>query len=406
MTKPVTNQTCLGKNHFWIAFRVFFSISALVLFIGNIQAQGLNQVMLDSIVYESSRTNSNALIIYKNEKIIYENYFNKPIQKIDAMSATKPIVSIAVMLLLENGFIDSLHQPIYTIYPEWNQGNKKKITIKHLLEHSSGLQNVPNAGIEVETAPDVIKLALSAELENLPGTKFSYNNKACNLLAGIIEETSGLKLDEFLDKYLFAPMDIKDYHWRTDPSGNPYAMAGLEILPADFAKIGLLMLKNGKWNGRQLLSEHGIQMMLESSEKNKMYGLQWWLAFNDEIYVIDNEFAASISSKTDEKTLRLVERLNGSYANMNEVFEKAKSIFSREELQAVGKLFGGLSKNDWKIIPNGKMVTYSAIGFLGQYLIIVPEKDIVLVRMIDAENYKTNMINASLGNLPKLVRNL
>ncbi len=406
MTKLVTNQTCLKKNHFWIAFRTFFSISVFAFFIGNIQAQDLNQVILDSIVNESSRTNSNALIIYKNEKIIYENYFNKPIQRIDAMSATKSVVSIAVILLLENGFIDSLQQPIYTIYPEWNQGNKKKITIKHLLEHSSGLQNVSNAGIEVETAPDVIKLALSAELENFPGTKFSYNNKACNLIAGIIEETSELKLDKFLDKYLFAPMDIKDYHWRTDPSGNPYAMAGLEILPTDFAKIGLLMLKNGKWNGQQLVSEQGIQIMLESSEKNKMYGLQWWLAFEDEDYAIDSEFIASISDKTDEKTLRLVEKLNGNYTNMNEIFGKAKSIFSMEELQSIGKLFGGLSKNDWKITPNGKMVTYSAIGYLGQYLIIVPEKDIVLVRMIDAENYKTSTINASLGNLPKLVGNL
>lgn len=375
-------------------------------FVAGAYSQGLNQTILDSIVKESNRTNSNALIIYKNEKIVYENYFNKPIQRIDAMSATKSVVSIAVMLLLENGFIDSLQQPIYTIYPEWNQGNKKKITIQHLLEHSSGLQNVSNAGIEVEIAPDVIKLALSAELENLPGTKFSYNNKACNLLAGIIEETSELKLDEFLDKYLFAPMDIKDYYWRTDPSGNPYAMAGLEILPADFAKIGLLMLKNGKWNGRQLVSEQGVQIMLESSERNKMYGLQWWLAFEDEDYVIDSEFIASISGKTDDKTLRLVEKLNGNYANMNEVVGKAKSIFSMEELQAIGKLFGGLSKNNWKITPNGKMVTYSAIGYLGQYLIIVPEKDIVLVRMIDAENYKTSTTNASLGNLPKLVEKL
>jgi len=375
-------------------------------FVAGDYSQGLNQTILDSIVKESNRTNSNALIIYKNEKIVYENYFNKPIQRIDAMSATKSVVSIAVMLLLENGFIDSLQQPIYTIYPEWNQGNKKKITIQHLLEHSSGLQNVSNAGIEVEIAPDVIKLALSAELENLPGTKFSYNNKACNLLAGIIEETSELKLDEFLDKYLFAPMDIKDYYWRTDPSGNPYAMAGLEILPADFAKIGLLMLKNGKWNGRQLVSEQGVQIMLESSERNKMYGLQWWLAFEDEDYVIDSEFIASISGKTDDKTLRLVEKLNGNYANMNEVVGKAKSIFSMEELQAIGKLFGGLSKNNWKITPNGKMVTYSAIGYLGQYLIIVPEKDIVLVRMIDAENYKTSTTNASLGNLPKLVEKL
>lgn len=377
-----------------------------LLSIATIYAQNLNQSILDSIVSECDRTNTNALLIYKGKKQVYENYFHKPIQKIDAMSATKSVVSIAVLLLLENAYIDSLEQPVYTIYPEWNQGNKKKITIQHLLEHTSGLQNVSNAGIEVEPALNVVQLALSAELDDLPGSKFSYNNKACNLLAGIIEQTTNMKLDEFLDKHLFAPMGIKDYNWRKDSSGNPYAMAGLEILPADLAKIGLLLLNNGKWNTRQILSEKGVRTMIESSEKNKKYGMQWWLDFEYENYVIDDEFIASVRMKTDETTGKLLEKMKGTYANMNQMFEKAKNIFSPEELRAVGKLLGSLSKNDWKIIPEGKLISFSAIGYLGQYLIIVPEKEIVLVRMIAAENYKPNAKNASLINLPKLAKKL
>lgn len=377
-----------------------------LLSIATIYAQNLNQSILDSIVSECDRTNTNALLIYKGKKQVYENYFHKPIQKIDAMSATKSVVSIAVLLLLENAYIDSLEQPVYTIYPEWNQGNKKKITIQHLLEHTSGLQNVSNAGIEVEPALNVVQLALSAELDDLPGSKFSYNNKACNLLAGIIEQTTNMKLDEFLDKHLFAPMGIKDYNWRKDSSGNPYAMAGLEILPADLAKIGLLLLNNGKWNTRQILSEKGVRTMIESSEKNKKYGMQWWLDFEYENYVIDDEFIASVRMKTDETTGKLLEKMKGTYANMNQMFEKAKNIFSPEELRAVGKLLGSLSKNDWKIIPEGKLISFSAIGYLGQYLIIVPEKEIVLVRMIAAENYKPNAKNPSLINLPKLAKKL
>lgn len=377
-----------------------------LLSIATIYAQNLNQSILDSIVSECNRTNTNALLIYKEKKQVYENYFHKPIQKIDAMSATKSVVSIAVLLLLENAYIDSLEQPVYTIYPEWNQGNKKKITIQHLLEHTSGLQNVSNAGIEVEPSPNVIQLALSAELDDLPGSKFSYNNKACNLLAGIIEQTTNMKLDEFLDKHLFAPLGIKDYNWRKDSSGNPYAMAGLEILPADLAKIGLLLLNNGKWDTRQILSEKGVRTMIESSEKNKKYGMQWWLDFEYENYVIDDEFIASVRMKTDETTGKLLEKMKGTYANMNQMFEKAKNIFSPEELRAVGKLLGSLSKNDWKIIPEGKLISFSAIGYLGQYLIIVPEKEIVLVRMIAAENYKPNAKNASLINLPKLAKKL
>lgn len=134
--------------------------------------------------------------------------------------------------------------------------------------------------------------------------------------------------------------------------------------------------------------------------------MQWWLDFEYENYVIDDEFIASIRMKTDEITGKLLEKMKGTYANMNQMFEKAKNIFSPEELRAVGKLLGSLSKNDWKIIPEGKLISFSAIGYLGQYLIIVPEKEIVLVRMIAAENYKPNAKNASLINLPKLAKKL
>ena len=378
----------------------------VLFFCANLNAQELNKPILDSIIRQCVRTNSNALLIYQKGKPVYKNYFGKPIEKIEAMSATKSVVSIAMGILLEKKFIDSLDQPVYTIYPEWKQGNKKLITIRHLMNHSSGMQNVMNAGEEVEVAPDIVKLALCAELEDIPGTRFSYNNKACNLLSGIIEKTSKLKLDKFLSKYLFNDLGIKDFTWRTDDKGNPYAMAGLIIYPEDFAKLGLLILNQGNWNGKQLISKDWINEMLTPSEKNNNYGLQWWLTSEKQYYALDDAFFASIKDKTDQITFDLVQKLKGNYKEMSGIGVKARSIYTPEELKLVGKLMQNIPPSNWRIENEGEILNYGARGYLGQDLIIIPKKDLVIVKMINAENYKKVPNNPGFQNFHVLVNEL
>src|SRR3546814_19063982 len=68
-------------------------------------------------------------------------------------------------------------QPVADFYPEWKQGQKQQITLRMLLNHSSGLQNARRADVEIYPAPDAIQLALAAELSSKPGTAASYNNK-------------------------------------------------------------------------------------------------------------------------------------------------------------------------------------------------------------------------------------
>ena len=372
----------------------------------NLKTKELNSHILDSIINQCEKTNSNAFMIYQKGKPIYENYFGKPLEKIESMSATKSIVSVAMGILSDNKFIDSLDQPVYTIYPEWKQGNKKLITIRHLLNHTSGMQNVPNAGEEVEVAQDIIQLALCSELDEMPGTSFSYNNKSSNLLAGIIEKTSSLKIDKFLSKYLFNEMGIIDFEWRTDNVGNPYAMAGLIIFPEDFAKIGLLISNNGIWNGKQLLSKNWINEMFKPSNKNINFGLQWWLTYEKQFYALDDDFFAGIKAKTDEPTFLLVQKLKGNYDRMQDIGVKARSIFSKEELKQIGQFMQSIPPASWKIVNDGEILNYSANGYLGQALIIIPKRDLVIVRMISAENFKKVPNNSGFENLRQLVNKL
>ena len=95
-----------------------FSILIAVLllnFCNILNAQVLSKTILDSIINQCEKTNSNVLLIYQKGKTIYSNYFGKPIEKIEAMSATKSVVSIAMGILLDKKFIDSLDQPVYNL---------------------------------------------------------------------------------------------------------------------------------------------------------------------------------------------------------------------------------------------------------------------------------------------------
>ena len=395
-----TNKTFIMKQIKYILGILFLCFNS------NLNAQQLNQPALDSIINQSKRTNSNVLLIYQNNKLVYKNYFNNPLQKIEAMSATKSVVAIGVGILLDKGFIDSLDQPVYTIYPEWKQGNKKLITIRHLLEHTSGMQNVPNAGEEIEIAPDVIQLALCAELDNIPGSTYSYNNKSSNLLAGIIEKTSKLKMDKFLDKYLFSELGIKNFSWRKDVKGNPYGMAGLQIYPEDFAKIGLLILNDGNWNEKQLISKLWINDMVKPSQANKNYGYEWWLTYENMYYSFDDDLFATFKEKTDDNTFQLITKLKGKYKGMKEVRDYAIKIYSQDELKSVGKVLQSIQPSQLKMVNEGELLNYAASGYLGQYLIIIPRKKIVVVRMITADNFNAIPNNSSMENLRELANEL
>lgn len=166
-------------------------LNLILLFTGvTSYTQEINKTLLDSLLKVAEQTHSEAVIIYKGDSLITESYFGtgRADNKIESMSCTKSIVGLAVACLLTDKLIDSLNVPVSTYYPEWRQGQKQFITIRHLLEMTSGLQNYPNTSIEIYPSPDFVQLALCAELSSIPGKQWAYNNKSVNLLAGVIEK--------------------------------------------------------------------------------------------------------------------------------------------------------------------------------------------------------------------------
>jgi CubicO group peptidase (beta-lactamase class C family) len=114
-----------------------------------------------------------------------------------------------------------------------------------------------------------------------PFTEFKYNSGCPMIVAGIIEKTSGMKIDEFAKKYLFEPLEIVKYRWLKDSTGFCHAGGGLFLKPVDIMKIGVLVMNNGKWKNLQLISEDWIKKATRSYMSTSFdistYGYFWWI---------------------------------------------------------------------------------------------------------------------------------
>lgn len=348
------------------------------------------QAALQHLLERGKATHSDAVLVRHDGKTIGHYYRGgKPPGPIELMSATKSVVALGIGQLLDAGKIKSLDQPVHDFYPEWKQGLKTDITIRMLLNHTSGIQNVPETPTEIYPAPDIVQLALAADLTSKPGRHFAYNNKAVNLLAGIIAKASGKPMDVFFRDGLFKAMDIHPGPWDKDDTDHPYAMAGLKLTAADAARIGQLVLDHGAWHGRQLVSADYIKTMLASGQSiNPHCGLLWWRrsAWTQFLSPTPNVFAMLHKRGVPEPTVKRLQSLRGQHfdngVEATSAVLKALGPNAMDTLrtQLISRGIGPYALFDLK---QGPVVAYTAEGYLGQYIVVIPKARLVAVRQID-----------------------
>ncbi len=357
--------------------------------------QTINQKNLEYLLEGARATNSESLIIYQNDRLILQEYMGigQPDAKIESMSCTKSIVGLAVACLLTDGLLKNLDVPVYEFYPEWKQGQKQRITVRHLVTMTSGIQNNPNASIEIYPSSDFVQLALAAELSTLPGEVWSYNNKSLNLMAGVIQKITGRRMDTYIGERLFKPLGITDFTWSLDSKGNPHVMSGCQIKPSDFIKIGLLLLNKGKYKGVEIIKPEDMEQVITPCEKFKGYGLLWWLDYQYTTTIVDDEIIGNL--KKSELPVDFVfkaQQLKGVYKTTEEYTAKVESIFGAAPWAGINDLLSPRNLSLRKREFTGK-VTYRADGYLGNYLIIDPEHNLVAVRMISHASFKEDKDN-------------
>ena len=225
-----------------------------------------------------------SLLILKDNKLVVEEYFygygKTCLHKIN--SCTKSITSLLLGIALKKHKDANVGQSVFRFFPGYSSlksNEKGQITLKNVLSMTSGLQwdEYPK---EMYETNDWFQYILSRPLETEPGVNFHYNSGGTILLGGVIHFLEGKQADQFAEEALFSPLKISEYSWETHQDGRAQCGAGLQMLPRDMAKIGLLTLNNGKWQDKQIVPEDWLNesatAYIQESEFFD-YGYQWWL---------------------------------------------------------------------------------------------------------------------------------
>lgn len=239
--------------------------------------------------------NTFAFLVVKNDSLIYESYSDGygPSSFSNSFSVAKSITSILTGVALKEGKIKSLDQPIADFLPSFGQGGKEKITIKHLLTMSSGLNwdesySSPfSMTTEAYYGHDLPKLIERLEVIEEPGKRWKYLSGNTEVLAMVLEKATGKRIGEYAEEKLWQPLGMEnDALWSTDKeNGIEKAYCCINSNARDFAKIGKLYLHNGNWNGVQIVDSQYVAASIaptyledpNTTEKVDFYGYQWWM---------------------------------------------------------------------------------------------------------------------------------
>jgi len=350
---------------------------------------GIDLEALDRLVRRAGETNTDALVILADGRLVGDWRFGKTARPIEAMSATKSVVNLAIGRLVATDKLQ-IDDPVAKFYPEWRGTPKEAITIRHLLDHTSGLK--AEAGTdEIYLSRDIVRLALDTPLASDPGTVFFYNNKAVNLLAGIVEKSDGRKLDEYLRDEVLAPIGVGRISWMRDSAGNPHVMAGLQIDAADLARVGQLMLQEGNEAGKRIVSAEWVRESVRRSGSVGAFGLSWWpLTAPGTLEITAATIDAWRTGGADHDFIAKLTALHG-----RKVAGEAGVLALLDEAFGEGKGMQAYLANvrDRQLpgirVSSGPIVGFRAEGFLGQYLVVLPASGIVAVRMLHQDSFRS-----------------
>lgn len=266
-------------------------------------------VKLTKLILSDTFPNIHSLLIFKDNKLVYENYFagydeisGKKLGYIDHLindlhdcrSISKSVTSACIGIALKKGLIKNVDEPIFPYFKQYQDkfdDQKKKITIRNLLTMTSGLKwnedisyrDPRNTELRMDMSSDPIGFILGRSMTFEPGTTWNYNGGNTQLLATIIKSVSGLSLDKFAEKELFIPLAIKKYEWLPLIKDIPAAASGLRLRSRDLLKFGMLYMNGGKWKEKDILNADWVVESLKSDverpspkDKNAGYGFQFW----------------------------------------------------------------------------------------------------------------------------------
>jgi hypothetical protein len=256
------------------------------------------------------RSYTNALLIIKNDKIVFEKYLNNSNQdsRFISMSVAKSITSILIGMAIADGAITSVEDQITKYVPELAGTGYEGVSIRHALLMRSGvdwnerydfgkespMQRLHESAV-VQNRMRFADAALELERSHAPGEVFNYSTVETAVLGWVLARAVGRPLEEYMSERWWKPAGMQsDGFWIADgpPAvGRAINGMGFNATLRDYARIGLMMLHQGEANGKQLLppswvAEATVPNGTEPAEPGttRGYQYQWWTFADSEAY--------------------------------------------------------------------------------------------------------------------------
>jgi CubicO group peptidase (beta-lactamase class C family) len=211
-------------------------------------------------------------------------------------SVSKTVTSVIIGAALERGdFKAGLDTPVLKYFDTSKVKNvddrKRRVTLRNLLTMTSGLEwdaegfingsNSQNDTSLMEASDDWVQYAIDKPMVAEPGKVWNYNDGGTVVLAYIFQKETGQDIDDYGQKYLFAPLGIR-HEWKRSYLGVVDTEGGLYLNGSDLAKIGYLYLRGGMWDGQRIVSSEWVKESLtpyfQTDEPPFKYGFKWWLS--------------------------------------------------------------------------------------------------------------------------------
>jgi CubicO group peptidase (beta-lactamase class C family) len=227
------------------------------------ESEGVSSSGIIDFLYaiDTGRQEIHSFMFLRHGKVIAEGWWDPygPDYKHLLYSASKTFTATAIGLAVSENRL-KLTDKVISFFPYSRPDTigsyMRELTVENLLTMSVGQDP---AGMGAGNDEDWITAFIKNEPVHKPGTVFLYNNMATFMLSAIVQQVTGQTLFDYLKPRIFDPLSIRGADWDKNPQGINLGMIGLRLRTEDLAKFGQLLLQNGKWNDKQLIPAEWIK---------------------------------------------------------------------------------------------------------------------------------------------------
>ncbi|MDB4187833.1 beta-lactamase family protein [Sulfitobacter sp.] len=236
-----------------------------------------------------------ALVVLKDGEIVHESYYKgtAPEDLRISWSVAKSYLSALVGVLLEDGTIGSIDDPVVQYAPALKGGAYDGATIRNVLNMASGVtfdEDYLDQSSDINRMGRV--LALGGSMDDFAsgltetfapaGEGWKYVSIDTHILSMLVRGATARPIAELLSEKVVAPMGLeREPYYLTDGFGTAFVLGGLNLTTRDYARMGQMFLQNGEYNGRQIVPADWVAASTAPSaptaEGEIGYGYQWWI---------------------------------------------------------------------------------------------------------------------------------